>query len=400
VQYVLEGSVRRAGNSLRITAQLIDARADAHIWAEKYSGTLDDVFDIQEKVSRAIVEALRVALAPDEARRLAEHLFDNAAAYDCYMRASSEANSYTRDGLARAEEHLRLGMQIAGEAPVILAGLAYLRFQQVNMGFGQDETLSQAKDFAWRALALDPTSPQAHAALGAILVIDGDVRNAARHLERAVAGAPADVMSALWLAWGYAFAANGLAHAAGLLDDVRRRDPLHPMVNLLFGVFAFLDGRFDEAADLGEAFYRMAPGSSMFLYWFSIILAYAGRADRCREILATVDDAAAEDALIRTGLIVGRAGSGDLDGVNALMTAPYEASARRDGQTSWNLAACFARLGERERALRWIENAVDRGFVPVTFFERLDPFLAPLRGEPRFGALMEQARQKERAFVV
>ena len=60
VQYVLEGSVRKAGNSLRITAQLIDARSDAHIWAEKYSGTLDDVFDIQEKVSRAIVEALKL----------------------------------------------------------------------------------------------------------------------------------------------------------------------------------------------------------------------------------------------------------------------------------------------------------------------------------------------------
>jgi len=75
VQYVLEGSVRKAGNSLRITAQLIDAQNDAHIWAEKYSGTLDDVFDIQEKVSRSIVETLKVVLTSEEKQKIASERF-------------------------------------------------------------------------------------------------------------------------------------------------------------------------------------------------------------------------------------------------------------------------------------------------------------------------------------
>ena len=87
VKYVLEGSVRKAGNDLRITAQLIDATSDAHLWAEKYSGTLDDVFDIQEKVSRSIVDALKLKLSPEEKQKIAERPIENVQAYESYLRA-------------------------------------------------------------------------------------------------------------------------------------------------------------------------------------------------------------------------------------------------------------------------------------------------------------------------
>jgi serine/threonine-protein kinase len=90
VQYALEGTVRKAGTSLRITAQLIDAGCDAHVWAGKFSGTLDDVFDIQETVSREIVDALKVQLTPEEDRRMAARPIDNVTAYDSYLRAIEE----------------------------------------------------------------------------------------------------------------------------------------------------------------------------------------------------------------------------------------------------------------------------------------------------------------------
>lgn len=102
VQFVLEGSVRKAGNNLRITAQLIDAPTDAHIWADKYSGTLNDVFDIQEKVSRAIVAA---------------------PAYDCYLRARQEIWRWTEPGLDRALHHLQTALEMVGENALLFAGL-------------------------------------------------------------------------------------------------------------------------------------------------------------------------------------------------------------------------------------------------------------------------------------
>ncbi len=104
VRYVLEGSVRRAGMSLRVTAQLIDAENDSHVWAEKYSGSIEDVFAIQEEISRKIVNALQLRLTDAEARGIAERPIDNAAAYDCYMRARHEVYRFTADGLGPCAE--------------------------------------------------------------------------------------------------------------------------------------------------------------------------------------------------------------------------------------------------------------------------------------------------------
>jgi hypothetical protein len=87
VRYVLEGSVRKAGNNLRITAQLIDAVTDTHLWAEKYSGTLDDVFDIQEKVSRSIADELKVQLSPEENQKIAFHRINDIQVYEYYLKA-------------------------------------------------------------------------------------------------------------------------------------------------------------------------------------------------------------------------------------------------------------------------------------------------------------------------
>ena len=102
VRHVLEGSVRRAGNSLRITAQLIDAATDAHLWAEKYSGTLDDVFDLQEQLSRRIVDALKGALTPEEDRRLAARPLADVRALDCYLRAMQQVRAFSESGLGHA----------------------------------------------------------------------------------------------------------------------------------------------------------------------------------------------------------------------------------------------------------------------------------------------------------
>ena len=128
VQYVLEGSVRKAGNNLRITAQLIDGLNDTHLWAEKYSGTLDDVFQIQEDVSRSIVEALKLMLSPEEETKLTERPIDDPIAIDCYMKASYEIMRFTESSIDRALKYLQNGLDIVGENPVIYAGMGYAYF--------------------------------------------------------------------------------------------------------------------------------------------------------------------------------------------------------------------------------------------------------------------------------
>ncbi len=121
VRYLLEGSVRRAGTSLRVTAQLTDAEHDSHVWAEKYSGSIDDVFAIQEEISRKIVNALQLRLTDAEAQGIATRPIDNAAAYDCYLRARHEVYRFTAEGLDRAQTLVDAALSIIGENSLLLA---------------------------------------------------------------------------------------------------------------------------------------------------------------------------------------------------------------------------------------------------------------------------------------
>ena len=135
VRYILEGSVRRAGNNLRITAQLIDAINDTHLWAEKYNGTIDDIFDIQEKVSRSIVEALNLRLTSEEEYRLSKNEYQNTQAYECYIRASQEMWKFTEQGLNNVITLSQQGLDVAGDNPVLYATMstAYFFFHHYGL---------------------------------------------------------------------------------------------------------------------------------------------------------------------------------------------------------------------------------------------------------------------------
>jgi TolB-like protein len=141
VHYVLEGSVRKAGNNLRITAQLIDGINDSHIWAEKYNGTLDDVFDIQGKVSGSIANELKIKLSFSEKKKIHEKPIDNVFVYDCYKRAYPEMMSMSLERLENGLNLLQKGLDIAGENAVIYAGMAFGYFQYVNLGVDHEKIL-------------------------------------------------------------------------------------------------------------------------------------------------------------------------------------------------------------------------------------------------------------------
>jgi non-specific serine/threonine protein kinase len=128
VRYALEGSVRRVGNSLRITAQLIDAASDSHLWAERYGGTLEDVFDFQERLARSIVTALEVALAPEEDRRLRARASSDPRAYEAWLRAMSESRQFTRDANERAQRIVEKALAAFGDDALLYAALGFINY--------------------------------------------------------------------------------------------------------------------------------------------------------------------------------------------------------------------------------------------------------------------------------
>ncbi len=187
VRYLLEGSVRKSGNSLRITAQLIDAADDVHLWAEKYSGSLEDVFDIQERVSRAIVRALHVTLSPDEDRRVAERPIQDVRAYECYLRARQEIYRLTETSLSRAEQLLRQGLELIGENELLHAALGDTLFQLYNVGIRLEEgCLREAEQHAARALDLNPRTSHGRVLKGLIAYKRADLGSAVLSLKQAL----------------------------------------------------------------------------------------------------------------------------------------------------------------------------------------------------------------------
>jgi tetratricopeptide (TPR) repeat protein len=245
VRYLLEGSVRKAGHSLRITAQLIDAADDVHLWAEKYGGALEDVFDIQERVSRAIVKALHVTLNPDEDRCVAERPIEDVRAYECYQRARHEIWRYTPEGLERALDLLRRALRIVGDNALLYSTLGMAYWQHANIGIRPAERyLQQAEECVAKALLLSPGSAPGHRVRGLIWVSRGNIQEATRELKSALALDPDNsevlFLYCMLLAWA---GKESTIEVARLLDI----DPLTPQNQSIPALHHLFQGRFSSA---------------------------------------------------------------------------------------------------------------------------------------------------------
>jgi adenylate cyclase len=170
VRYVMEGSVRKAGNKVRITAQLIDSNTDGHVWAERFDRDLEDIFAVQDEVTQKIVSALQVQLSQVEQERLTFRGTDNLDAYDYLLRGKEYYLRFTRDGNQQAHLLYQKAVELDPNYATALAELARVRVQARNHGWTANlsEPLKQAADFAERAVKLNDSLPQAHVVLGFI----------------------------------------------------------------------------------------------------------------------------------------------------------------------------------------------------------------------------------------
>jgi TolB-like protein len=401
VRYVLEGSVRKAGKDLRITAQLIDAATDAHIWAEKYAGSLEDIFAIQEKVSRSIAEALKLRLTPDEERQLRSRPIPDVRAYDAYLRAYYEVWTFTPEGFDRAFRLLDQILDQAGEYALIHAGYGWFQALAYDFGISHDpDTLARAERHATRAIELDPALSLAYCALGYVRYKQGDIPAYVKLALRALALDRNTI--ALWML-AFSLAETGhLAQARRFAEEAVTGDPLNVMSRFAQGAVEFFDGRFEEAASCFRRYLEIiGPGEPIMLWWRAQALSYLGREDEAApyfdKVIAT--DARPLSALSRLWRL---AAGGDRDGFRKALESDTQLieTARTDEWFPNFIAACFARLGDHAGALEWLERAVGWGFSNHRFLGEISPFLAPLRGDSRFQALLEDARRREKALDV
>ena len=398
VEYVLEGSVRRRDGAVRITAKLIDAATDSPVWGEKYSGTLDDVFAIQERLSRAIVQALRVALTPDESARLRQRPIADVRAYEGYLRARQELLKFTKDGLDRAVECLEKASAIAGENVLLLAARGEAYWQYVNAGISADQSyLDKADACARRVIELDPASPHGHRIAGLVRVHRGDLPAALRQLRQALEQEPDDPDSLLWGCLVAALSGQlSLAHAwAARLVEV---DPVTPFFQLMPASMAWMSGDYDRAAAGFSERYTAVLETPLMRFVYGQTLVAAGHLDDGLRELDSLARAMPDNPFGQLAAAFRHALAGERDEVARLLSPPLLAALEGDPQYCWFLAQCCALAGDVDGGIRWVETAVSRGLFNHPLLSARDPFLENLRGDPRYPAVMADAEQRMRAL--
>ena len=399
VQYVLEGSVRKAGNNLRITAQLIDAESDAHLWAEKYSGNLDDIFEIQEKVSLSIVEALKLKLNPEEEKKLSERPIDNAQANECFLKARYEIMKFTKDSIDRALKYLQNGLDIIGENPALYAGMGLAHFQLVNLGIKQEEHLDKAEEYVNKAFALDPESGNAHFTLGTIYSLRGNLQKSIFHWKKALFFDPNNSEIMLWVSFFYMFSGK-TSSAYPLVEKAIKHNPIDPNSYLVSGCQSFFEGRFGLAVERVEKAYRMSPAIPIMQFWYALCLAYDKNFDEAISIVDRSLKSQDQDIWTQLSHFLKLVLQGDKENIQQLLTDDFLETTRRDLQYSYHIATFYSILDQKQPAMKWLENSVSQGFVNYPFMDEIDPFLENIRGEPKFKKLLEKVKHEWENFEV
>ncbi len=392
VRWALTGSVRRAGNALRISAQLVDVQRDEPQWAEKYSGTLDDVFDVQERVSRAIVDALDVVLSPQESAQLAARPLQDVRAFELYLKAREALGGYD---VARAAPLIARAVEIAGRVPVLRALEAMSGIMQLRTGASREPALLASIEQEARALIAEaPEFAQGYALLGYLAYETGDQITAVKSLRQAFVLDPSDADIRFFL---------GIALQGGGQLDTRfglawlALDPLSPLANILVAANTWFSGRFAEGLGYLEEAVRLAPAGLIFHWGLGNHYALLGRwEDAWRQIRWLREHASHLPYTAQLeGLVLGATGRRD----EALAVLATIDEAKLDGHHTFHLGESYVMAGEVARGIALLDRGIAMGFYQSDYFERICPFYEGIRDREDFQRMLAHAKRRVADFV-
>ena len=373
VAHILEGSVRKSGDTVRITAQLLDARTDTHLWSQTFDRKLDDIFAVQDEIAGAVVAQLKVSLL-GEAPKSAQV---DARAYALYLQAVQLRRQRTGQSLAQSIALLQQSLTIEPDYAAAMTALAPAYMEQANKGLlAKPEGFRLARETVNKALAQDPRYPPAHAALGEIAMrYDFDLGAAAEHYAHALALDPTSVEVLHGAAW-LAASLGRLDQAIAIGEYAVARDPVSPFSHVnLCQHYEYAD-RYAEAIASCRTALQLAPDYATAHYTIGVALMLQGQLDAAlaemqqeqRPGFQAFGVAMVQHAIGHTG---------DSDAVIALLIE------QRPDDVAYNLGYIFAWRNEPDRAFEWLDRAVsyrDAGLVQIG----VEPMFANIRDDPRW----------------
>jgi TolB-like protein len=401
VTHVLEGSVRKAGNNLRITAQLIDAVNDDHIWAEKYSGTLDDVFDIQEKVSRSIADVLKMKLSAKEKQRIAERPTDDIRAYDCYIKARQEIYGFTEESLGKALRFLQNSLEIIGENAFIFAGMALVHIHYYEVGIkAEEESLQKAEEFLKKVKKLKPDSCQYFYLLGRIERFRGNAIETLKQFQRALAIEPNNPEALMFYSFHLVVSAGKPDIAERYVKRLIEIDPLTYINYLALCMLYLMRGEMELAIESMRNASQLNPEERFAKFFVSRYLSWNNQLDEALELIDQIVKENSQDLAAVLSLFSKYALLGEKEKALKVMTEEAKTYFWNDPDFPWFISGYYSLIDEKEQALHWLEHTVNRGMINYPLLSEMDPFLENIRGEPQFKKLMERVKHDWENFEV
>ncbi len=380
VAHVMEGSVRKSGNTIRVTAQLIRAGDGVHIWSETYDRDLKDVFKVQDEIALGVVQKLKLTLLPAPAAASARTV--NSEAHALYLQGRYLKDRDTSEDLVKAEDCFRRALALDATYAPAWAGIATVASRQMANGYiTEAKGLAAARDAASKAIQLDPQSGEAYAALGIVQILAREWTQADATLASARKIDPTDsgvFMSAAVLAR----ALGRDEEAIALFRQALEHDPLNLLARRYFARTLSFAGRLDQ----GEAEIRQVldtnssqPGAH---YDLGRILLAKGQVDLAHAAFEAEPNASWKGF----GLPLSYYAQHRTAEANAAFSTLLSNSAGAEFQ----IAETYADFGNADQAFKWLDAAVERD--PGIIWLHNDPLFKGLTGDPRYSAILRKLK--------
>jgi adenylate cyclase len=388
---LLEGSVRKMGDKLRVTVQLIDSGTEEHLWAQDYDRRMEDVFEVQKEIATRVAEELRVKLQPQEMRRLEKKSTEKSAAFTLYLKGRYYWNERTEEGFGKAREYFEKAIEADPSYAQAYVGLAdtYLLMAFQNLIRSQ-EAHRKAKYLTLRALEIDKTLGEAHTTLGYIYEDTGDWKEAETEFKKAIDLNPSYSTAHFWysilLTW------QG-RHDEAISQALKAEelDPFSPSTIIAVGQALTYARRYDEAIERLTRVIQANP--DIYNPRFMLTLAYLGKGEYAQareEARKTIAVSKTPTERAVAGLGLAEAGLGhSVEAKNILRDLE-----QRHAQMLL-LANLHISLGEREEAIRCLETGYKNGEASLGWITVI-PYFDGLRNDPRFVSLIAKISSPRR----
>src|SRR5437868_7930564 len=391
VTNILEGSVKKASDQVRVNVQLINALTDAHLWGDTYDRKLTDIFAVESEIAKTIAEMLQARLTGSEKTLITKTPTVNPEAYELYLKGRFFWNKRTGADLLKSIDYFKQAVEKDQKYALAYAGLADAYVLLPPYGAASpSESFPQAEAAARKALELDDTLAEAHASLGQVLLFyDLDFAGSTMEFERALSLDPNYATAHHWYGGGGPLLALGQFDRA--IKEGKRAvelDPLSLINNADLGWLYFNARRYNEAEAQARKTLEMDSHFYLAHYYLGEVLQLKGQLTAAiaeYKKAAELDD----DPFVLGLLAQAYAKLGQRDEALKMLGQLQELATRRY-VTSYSFALVHIALGEKDKAIDWLERAYRDRAGPDIALIKVDPFLDPLRGHPRFEALVQK----------